>query len=449
MIFLGNYNIREELYIMYLMIKKFYKNLLMIYIVISLFFLHTEVLKSESEFAPKVYYHFFNYPVKDDFSKSGLRIFLEVPYNDLLFIKNEDYFESTSEVNIVLWDGDNLILDKSFENSFSVVEFEETESDSVFYLWENSFEINPKKYEIEIIFTDKNSGNISKGKMPLEVKKFNDNTVNISNLLFLNRIEFLPNNIVKLFPVSVKNIAVNEKNFYVYFEMYMPDENKELSIKFNVLDELSNDTTLVKRGSISLKKNKKYDYFYTDLKDLDLEMGRYIIVYQIEQDENIDKTTASFSVGWGGLPELVKDFDKAVDQMKYIASGNEIEEIKKKKGYEKFEAFKEFWDKKDPSPGVKGNEKMIEYYRRISFAIKSFSSSRRPDGWMTDRGYIYVIMGAPDNTYKQTFESYGSPPYEIWYYYHRNRTYTFIDETGFGDFILISPIYYEDSDMLN
>ena len=93
---------------------------------------------------------------------------------------------------------------------------------------------------------------------------------------------------------------------------------------------------------------------------------------------------------------------------------------------------------------------MIEYYRRISFAIKSFSSSRRPDGWMTDRGYIYVIMGQPDDTYRQSLDSPPfNRPYELWYYYHRNRTYTFVDETGFGDYILISPIYYEDSDMLN
>ena len=67
---------------------------------------------------------------------------------------------------------------------------------------------------------------------------------------------------------------------------------------------------------------------------------------------------------------------------------------------------------------------------------------------MTDRGYIYVIMGGPDEIYRQESDTYG-PPYETWYYYMKNRQYTFIDETGFGDFTLISTIYYEDSDMLN
>jgi len=468
-------NIYEEVCIMYLMIKKFYENLLIIYILISLFFWNTEFLKSESEFAPSVYYHFLNYPIIDDFSKSGLRIFLQVPYSDLVFIKNEDYFESTFEVNIIIWDGDNLILDKSFENSISVVEYDESESNSLFCLWYKSFEVTPKKYEIEIIFTDKNSGNISKNKRALEVKEFNDKTINISNLLFLNRIEFLPNKVVKLFPIPIGNIAVNEKNTYIYFEMYIPDENKELIIKFNILDELSEDSTVVKRGSISLKKYKKYDYFYTDLKDLDLEKGRYIVTYQIEQDEKIAETTASFSVtsylphvlarkeymdrriarttdslsiSWEGLPETVKDFDKAIDQMIYIASSKEIEKIKEKKGYEKFKAFEEFWDKKYPSPGVNGNEKMIEYYLRMNFATKNFSSYRMPEGWLTDRGYIYVIMGKPDHT-----SSYRKLPfndtYETWRYYHRNRSYTFIYEAGSGDFILVSPIYYEDSDMLN
>ena len=313
---------------MYLMNKEFNKCLLMIYVMISLFFWNTDFSKSALKFVPRVYYNFFNYPVKGDFSKSGLRIFLQIPYNDLTFLKNEDYFTSTFEINIVIWDGDDLILDKSFEKSFSVVEYEETNSDSIYYLWEHSFEIEPKKYEIEIIFIDKNSDNISKGKIPLEVKGFNEDEINISDILFLNRIEFLPDNIVKLFPVSVNNIAFGEKFFYVYFEMFVPDEKKEVTIKYNIFDELGEDNKVVKSGSISAKNNKKYDYFYTDLRDLELEMGRYLIAYQIEQGGMNDKSTASFSVGWEGLPESVRDFDKAVDQMKYIASRKEMKKRK-------------------------------------------------------------------------------------------------------------------------
>jgi len=430
----------------------FNKYLIMYFFILSFFLSNTVILKSEEKFVPKVYYHFFNHPPKEDYNKSDLRIFLQVPHSDLSFIKNENSFTSTYEVNVIVWEDKNFVFDKSFENSFSVVAYEETVSDSLFSLCEYSLELEPKKYEIEILFKDKNSGNTSKGKLPVELKRFNNNTVNISDVIFLNRIEFLPNNVVKLIPAPINNISMNEKSFYAYFEMYVPSIDEELTIKYNVFDQLSDNEKIVKVGSISTTNKKKSDFFYTNLSELNLDMGRYLIAYQIEQDGNNSKVSIPFTVGWEGLPEAINDFDEAVDQMKYIASKQDIKKIKDKKGFEKFKAFKEFWDKKDPSPGINGNEKMIEYYRRIRYALRTFTSSRISKGWLTDRGYIFVLMGEPDEFYRQTFESSAVPPYnrpyEIWYYYEKRRNYVFIDETGFGDFTLISPIYYEDSDML-
>jgi len=228
--------------------------------------------------------------------------------------------------------------------------------------------------------------------------------------------------------------------------MYLPEKDKELNIRYNIFDELD-DKKLVKQGVMSFKNKKNHEFFYTNIKNFDLEMGRYIIAFQLENNGTKTISNTSFTVGWEGLPESIEDFDKAIDQLKYIASKKEIKKIKQDEGHKKLEAFKEFWKKRDPKPDTKINEKMIEYYRRINFALNSFSSSRKSDGWMTDRGYIYVIMGGPDEIYRQQFDTYGNP-YETWYYYMKKRSYTFIDETGFGDFTLVSPIYYEDSDML-
>ena len=432
---------------MYIIFMKKYKIILNIFIIISLLFLGPGLLGQESKFIPRVFYKFLNHPIKDDFSKSGVKIFLQVPYNDLTFLKNDDYYTAAYEVNIIVRDEEKSILDKTFENSFSVIEFEETNSDLLFSYWDNSLELIPKKYEIEIIFKDKNSGNTSKGKIQKEMKQFDKNSINLSDLIFLHRIAFLPNDVVKLIPAPENNISIDGEKFYAYFEMYLPNESDDINIKFNVFDELD-DHKLIKSGIISLKNKKNYEYFYTDLKNLNLEMGRYTIAYQIEQSDEKVKTNSSFSVGWEGLPISIDDFDKAVDQLKYIASRKETNAIKKAKGKEKLNAFKEFWSKRDSKPDTKINEKMVEYYKRINFATKSFSSSRKATGWMTDRGYIYVIMGGPDEIYRQESDTYG-PPYETWYYYMKNRQYTFIDETGFGDFTLIITIYYEDSDMLN
>ena len=127
----------------------------------------------------------------------------------------------------------------------------------------------------------------------------------------------------------------------------------------------------------------------------------------------------------------------------------EMNKIKEAKGNEKLEAFKEFWAGRKPKPFIDTNAKMREYYRRVDYATRNFPAPIIPDSWMTDRGYIYVIMGEPDDIYRQMFDTGGNRPYEIWYYYSKNRTYLFVDKTWFGDYVLASTIYYEDSDMLN
>jgi len=53
---------------------------------------------------------------------------------------------------------------------------------------------------------------------------------------------------------------------------------------------------------------------------------------------------------------------------------------------------------------------------------------------------IYIIFGAPNNVDRHPFEV-DSKPYEIWAYYELNYSIVFVDETGFGDYRLQTPIW--------
>jgi GWxTD domain-containing protein len=105
---------------------------------------------------------------------------------------------------------------------------------------------------------------------------------------------------------------------------------------------------------------------------------------------------------------------------------------------EKLEKFKEFWKKKDPAPKTEQNRVMREYYRRVAYANKHFKHYY--DGWKTDMGMIYIVLGPPDNVDRHPFE-YNSKPYEVWHFYNINQSFYFIDETGFGDYRLLNRNY--------
>jgi GWxTD domain-containing protein len=56
--------------------------------------------------------------------------------------------------------------------------------------------------------------------------------------------------------------------------------------------------------------------------------------------------------------------------------------------------MKQFWDRRDPTPGTEENEMKEEHYRRIAYANEHFAANVA--GWQTDRGRIYIQYGPPD-----------------------------------------------------
>jgi len=109
----------------------------------------------------------------------------------------------------------------------------------------------------------------------------------------------------------------------------------------------------------------------------------------------------------------------------------------------KQEVFNAFWKKLDPTPGTDTNELMDEYYRRIAFSNANFSVYR--DGWKTDMGLVYIVLGPPDdierNPYNVDATVFRRPvyAYESWFYYDINLSFLFVDERGFGDYRVTNP----------
>ncbi len=130
-----------------------------------------------------------------------------------------------------------------------------------------------------------------------------------------------------------------------------------------------------------------------------------------------------------------------IDQLIYIANGDELEKIKNASSNElKEKYFIDFWRSKDPSPNTNKNELMVEYYKRIKMANERYS--HWIDGWKTDMGMVFIIFGEPSNIERFPFTE-NTKPYEIWQFYNANKEFVFVDDTGFGDYKLTTPIWDE------
>jgi len=252
--------------------------------------------------------------------------------------------------------------------------------------------------------------------------------------LQLSDLLFIASEIDSQIILNISNtINTSDSSLSFYYEIYS-DKSQEITVDYSIKNENDNvvlrkkEIMFVDSGATQVKKK-------LDNSQISLGKKNFTIAVLNEKGETITGVSKPFISKISGFPAGIVDLDEAIKQMSYIATSEEIDEILEiKNSDEKLIKFKEFWKKKDPVPSTRENKVMREYFRRVAYANKNFKHYF--DGWKTDMGMIYIVLGPPDNVDRHPFE-YNSRPYEIWHYYNINRSFTFLDETGFGDYRLL------------
>lgn len=104
-----------------------------------------------------------------------------------------------------------------------------------------------------------------------------------------------------------------------------------------------------------------------------------------------------------------------------------------------------FWRQRDPTPGAPENEFRNEHYRRINHANRFFGRGTPKQGWRTDRGRVYIILGEPNDI--QRFDGKSTVyPAEVWFYQGKTDLglppgfhLVFFQPGGIGEYRLYSP----------
>ena len=135
---------------------------------------------------------------------------------------------------------------------------------------------------------------------------------------------------------------------------------------------------------------------------------------------------------------MVANYDEVLDYLAYVASREEIETLRSAaSAAERRAAWDAFWARRDPVPASPINEYREEFFERVRVAAEQFAESGRP-GWRTDRGEVYIVLGAPDRVVTGQIErrDIAGALDAIEWLYDRPRRGTiellFLDRDGFG-----------------
>lgn len=374
----------------------------------------------------------------NDSSGARLDYYVEIPYDGIQFKKNSSTKELNGSVTYTLkvtGENNQTIINESYTNNIDIPAEESKyyKDDSKFVV--QSFPIKTGNYTSAVTFKDNNSKTELTKNFSFKVIDHKGEDVFISDLMIVSNYEIEASGKKKITP-SVNNNLGSMKDFYVFYEVYN-SKSSALDANYSYLiTDSKNNQLNIENGKYSLNPgaNKIIQKISTEnitLGDFKLEL----------KDNSTGKIIGSKNISnrWTNIPITVKDIDVAIAQLQYIATAEEMDRLRKAKTQsEKEKRFIEFWKKKDPSPGTPRNELMVEYYNRIRIANERYS--HHYEGWRTDMGMVFIIYGNPSSIDRHPFESQ-TKPYEVWDYYDINRQFVFVDDSGFGDYRLITPIY--------
>lgn len=391
--------------------------------------------KSPYSFAPDFFIDFAQY-VSDTEGKTRIDAFLQIPYANLQFIKIKDGYQSRYKISILIMDEDKeRRLDEiSWKERVFVKKFEATNSSRNAAVSLKSFNLKPGDYYLKCSLEDLDSEKISFFNVEYKVQEF-------SRVLSMSEIVLIDKKVKtaggeQIIPNISRKVDKDNEFLEFFYEIYS-DSEKNVTVDYLIYDvkrEMSFTTSILK--SISAGRN----ILVEKLKDFELKLGEFKLTLTLKDgSDELDIRHKTFNSIIYGFPITITDLDKAISQLKYIATTTEEDYIVAAENYdERLQRFIDFWKVKDPSPGTVENEMLFEYYRRVAYADEHFDSYY--DGWRTDMGMIYITLGPPSQVDRHPFSDSGKP-YEIWTYYEINRDFIFIDQTGFGDYRLYRPVY--------
>ena len=362
-------------------------------------------------------------------------VFIEVPYNRVQFFKNGDKFISEYNISVSIYDQDkeHLITENNWDEKIIAKEFAESTSKLNYNLSLKNFMLVPDKYSVRISLDDKNSANTYVINKQIEVRKFSPE-LDVSDVMIIAENANI-NGDNKIVPNISRNVISKKTGIPIFYEI-----NSNNKGNFRIIYSInarSGAKSFHDTVSTTLEKGKNQVNYV--LKDSSLNLGTYalkidIINLDTKQEASI---TSSFISRWSGVPENVTNLDQAINELVYIATQDELNYIENSPNRaEKIKRFAEFWKKKDPDANDEENQAFDEYYNRVAYANDHFSNYM--EGWKTDMGMVYIVLGKPDNVEHHPFDP-DSKPYEIWEYYDLNQSFVFMDYTGFGDYRLMNP----------
>lgn len=381
--------------------------------------------------------------IKGATDEGQLDFYTEIPYTSLQFEASPSGFIARYSVEAEVSRLDSRGRPKSvttssiWEQTVTVQMHANTVAEQASDLSTHSVALPPGRYLLAITLTDLTSSQSFFQEIAVEQRDFS-RTVTMSDVVLLAGYDPERRSIV---PRISPDVSAGD--LQAYYEVYTLNAQTLLVTQELLREGEAMQYNRPHQWADTLSVDAGRHQQITRIPASDLEFGHYNLVITLQSlDRNLlDRASHTLSVRWDGISTYLNNLGEAIEQLTYIARNRELREFRRAETQsERRSLFESFWRKRDPTPGTLRNEAMEEHYYRVDYANQNFG--QQISGWKSDRGHVFILHGHPDEVEHQTF-SYNNKPWVVWYFFRIGRQYMFVDETGFGDYELVLPVWDE------
>ncbi len=406
-----------------------------------------------------------HYFLPADSSVARVDIIYRIPYRFFVFVKDTsagtpEAFAGSGDLSIEILNRDKLSVARAIRQPALSVENPEGDGLENLYLEGGiSFRVPPGEYTLSVELTDRNSRrHFFDNTRPLTIIRPGTTGVTATDIIFVQTPQhpsdsaYRPLNWNTTVPlganvdgVIVFRTAGNRDSVHPAIRIVRTRGKDTVArpviVDSNLTDFSLNSGACVPSFGDSMLSYKILSAGYSEfatllfhLKTDSLAEGEYSLELSARVGGQKVTATRAFTVRWIGMPMTLRNFESTVAAMKYIMSEDEYERLTHARRSDKENIFREYWKKRDPTPGTAYNELEAEYFHRADYAMTHFGTVGQPNGIESDRGRIYMVYGPPSDIQHDVLPS--GPPREIWEYDTLHKQFIFTDPTRQGNYKL-------------
>jgi GWxTD domain-containing protein len=352
---------------------------------------------------------------------------VSVPTRALTFVRENDRYRASYSATLALTRTDDAVRRFESHQIVRVAAFKETSRSDESILYQQIILARPGTYDLSFALRDDAGGKGSSIEATVNVPRISAKSLSSPipayDVVPRSSLDSLP----RIVPTPKATLTLGQdSSLSVYLEGYSANA-QTLPLRASVFGE--NASIPVWSDTISLARRGP---LFSGLLNIPVtRLGVGALTLTVSAIGGSDTTKAPIFVTFGeDLP--VATFSEMVSYLRYFGSAARLQTLRDAPPNTRANAWAAFMRATDPDPATPVNEALRDYFGRIAQANARFREEGGI-GWLTDRGRVFVALGAPDQYYEpNTTDLNQRGRAQVWDYRRHRLQIVFIDQTGFG-----------------